>query len=298
MAGIGGTLSGIRVMWVTTMLVAAGAVGLAGQEGRAVRLRVLEDSTKIQEIELRDGTKLVGRVVSLDGNEVDVLSLGGIEVVVPRGEVSRVREIRGVEYNGEFWPEDPSDSRLFVGPTARVPRAGGGYVGVYEVVVPSFGVGIGGVAMISGGFSVVPGLDLDEQVFFLSPKVQLFDAGRVQGAVGAVWVNPGDPDAAGGGVIFGGITAGNIAASFSGGIAVPFSTATGVESDAMVLLGGEVRATRRFKLITESWVVPGRGSLLSLGFRIIGSRITVEVAGVTSSEGGPLVPLVNFSTTW
>ena len=50
-----------------------------------------------------------------------------------------------------------------------------------SLVVPSFGVGIGKIGMISGGFSAIPGIDLEDQVFYIAPKLQLFSSEYVQG---------------------------------------------------------------------------------------------------------------------
>lgn len=107
------------------------------------------------------------------------------------------------------------------------------------------------------------------------------------------------PLPASGGLVYGGVTAGDMIASFSGGLAFPFVSDDGFEEDPLLILGGELRVSRGVKLITEHWVATGEGAaLLSLGVRIIGSRLTVEAAAVTSSEESILFPLVNFSLTW
>ena len=99
-------------------------------------------------------------------------------------------------------------------------------------------------------------------------------------------------------MVYGGITAGDYRASFSGGIAFPFASESGFAEDPLVMLGGEMRASRSLKIITENWLIPGEEqALLSLGVRIIGSRTTVEAAAVTSTEGG-FFPIVNFSVFW
>ncbi|MFB3111908.1 MAG: hypothetical protein ACE10G_07745, partial [Gemmatimonadales bacterium] len=101
------------------------------------------------------------------------------------------------------------------------------------------------------------------------------------------------------GMVYTGITAGDFRAAFSGGISFPFGSQSGFSEDPLLMLGGEVRATKSLKFITENWIVPGEdAAILSFGFRIIQSRLTVEAAVVTSPEGGGFLPLVNFSTTW
>ncbi len=214
------SLRGRFMITAVAALLAGSAIPVAGPQ--ADRLRVRYETTAVQEVELGDGTKLLGRIVRIDGDDIFFRTLGNVAIQFERRDVRSVREVQGEIYDGEFWPDDPSDSRLFLAPTARVPGHGHGYFGVYELVVPSFGVGIGNVFMISGGFSDNP----------------------------------------------------------------------------LLMVGGEVRATKRLKLITENWIAPSESdAILSLGFRIITSRLTVEVAVATTTEGG-FLPLVNFSTAW
>ncbi len=271
---------------------------LAARQVREDRLRVLDDTTIVQQVELLDGTKLFGRIARIDGTQILFRTVGGLEIGFRRRDVKQVRVVRGRRYQGEFWPADPSDSRLFLAPTARVPGHGHGYAGVYELVVPSFGVGIGKIGMISGGFSAIPGIDLEDQVFYIAPKLQLFSSKYLQGAVGLLWVKPGTSEESVG-MVYTGITAGDFRAAFSGGISFPFGSRSGFSEDPLLMLGGEVRATKSLKLITENWIVPGEeATILSFGFRIIQSRLTVEAAVATSTEGGGFLPLVNFSITW
>ena len=69
---------------------------------------------------------------------------------------------------------------------------------------------------------------------------------------------------------------------------------------AALLTGSAVpRATKRLKIISENWIAPSEeDAIVSLGFRIIASRLTVEVAVATSTGGGGFLPVVNFSTAW
>jgi hypothetical protein len=259
---------------------------------------VLEDTSSVQEILLRDGTKILGRVVALDQEGLSFRTLGGIDVQFERRDVERIRVVRGERRGNEFWPRDPSDSRLFLGPTARVVEHGHGYVGVYELFFPSFGVGAGGIAMISGGMSLLPNLALEEQLFFLSGKVQVFDTEYVQGATGVFWTKPGTSEESAG-LVFGTVTAGKSTAAFTAGIAFPFTSHDGFAEDPLIFLGGEARVSRRLKFIAETWTAPAESeTVFALGLRILAERLTVEVAGAGSSEEGPIIPVVNFSVAW
>ena len=292
-------LSRARFHAATIVAVLTCSTGsLAARQVREDGLRVLDDTTIVQQVELLDGTKLFGRIARIDSTQILFRTVGGLEIGFQRRDVNQVRVVRGQRYRGEFWPADPSDSRLFLAPTARVPGQGHGYAGVYELVVPSFGVGIGKMGMISGGFSAIPGIDLEDQLFYIAPKLQLLSSEYVQGAVGLFWVKPGTSEESVG-MVYTGITAGDFRASFSGGISFPFGSRSGFSEDPLLMLGGEVRTSKDVKFITENWIVPGEGTaILSFGFRRIDSRLTVEAAVATSTKGGGFLPLVNFSIAW
>jgi hypothetical protein len=272
--------------------------GVSAQDRPAPEPRVTPDTTTIEEITLRDGTTLIGRIVRVGDTDVTVRTLGGLEITVRRNDVIGIRSLRGTVRVGEFWEEDPSDSRLFIGPTARVPQAGRGYIGVYELFIASGAVGLGGPAMIAGGVSLIPGLDLDEQVFYVAPKVQLVNLPAVQAAAGLFWVKPGTSEESAG-LVFGSVTGGSRDAALSVGVGYPFASEAGFADDPLVMVGGEFRASRRLKLISENWIVPGEdAAVLSFGFRIIARNLTVEAGAVTTTEGGGFLPIVNFSAAW
>lgn len=280
-----------------TLCCAAGQ--LAAQEP-GEQLAVVEDTSIVQQVELRDGTTFTGRVVSIDGEWVTFVTVKGVEVRFRREDVASVRELSRAEAAARGWPRDGNDSRLFLSPTARVPEHLHGYFGVYELFFPSAGVGLGGVAMVTGGVSIVPGIAIDEQVFYLSGKLRFLNVDYVQAAAGVFWVHAGSTDESAGAVL-GTVTAGSDIAAFTGSIAFPFATASGFESKPLIALGGEYRVSRKIKFITENWIVPGEdGVILSFGIRFIGESLTGELAGVvpTTSDDLYVFPLASFAYTW
>ena len=142
------------------------------------------------------------------------------------------------------------------------------------------------------------GLDLDEQVFYLAPKVQVVNLPSVQAAAGLFWVKPGTSEGSAG-LVFGSVTGGSRDAALSVGLAYPFASQGGFSDEPLVMLGGELRADRRIKLVSENWIVPGDDAIvLSFGFRIIAKNLTVEAGAVTVTDGGGVLPIVNFSAAW
>lgn len=255
------------------------------------------DTGTVVTIELRDGSKVTGYVIASGPDAITLRTLGGAELVLRPGDVAAVFRPRGMIVDREFWPADPSDSRLFLGPTARVPGHGHGYFGVYEVFIASGGAGVGERGMLSFGVSLIPGLEIDQQVFYIAPKVQLVSTPYLQLAGGAFWVRPPDGEDSGG-MVFGSMTAGNAQAAISGTLGFPFVTGSGFADDALLMIGAEIRGTARVKLITENWFVPGEdGGILSAGVRLILEGATIEAAAATTTDGG-FLPVVNFSLAW
>lgn len=287
------------VFLLSVLVLCSKASGLAAQEPPP-EIAVVQDTTVVQQVELRDGTRLTGRVVRIEGDWVTFVTLDGVELRFRREDVIGVRETSRARAREQMWPRDGSDSRLFVSPTARVPDHGHGYFGVYEVLFPSVGVGLGGVAILTGGLSILPGVDIPDQIFYFSGKARFLNLDYVQIAVGAFWVQPGASDESAG-AVFGTATAGSETASFTTSLGFPFVTESGFEEKPLVSLGAELRASPRIKLITENWIVPGEdGSVLAFGVRFITTTLTAELAGIfpTTSEDVVFFPLVSFSYTW
>ena len=122
---------------------ASGPSAHAGEDGGAKPAAVAVTAAGVtQEIELEDGSRLLGRIEEVEGDRVLFRSVSGLELVLTPGQIKEVRRVRGDVREGEFRPEDPNRTRLFFGPTARSLPKGRGYVGVYELVMPFVQVGV------------------------------------------------------------------------------------------------------------------------------------------------------------
>jgi len=289
---ITGNLLGAASLWI------AASTPATAQDIGDESLRVPADTTTVQEIELASGTKLVGRIVEIEAGRLVFRTLEGLEVTLRVAQVRAVRVLEGVRSGPEFWPRDPSDSRLFLGPTARVVGDRRGYVGIYELFFPSAAVGVGDVAMVSGGMSIFPGLPLSDQFFFFSPKVRLLGNDQVGAAAGLFWFGVGASDDSGG-LVYTVLTAENEAGAVTLGPAFPFMSDGGFTDEFLGMIGGEIRLSRSVKFISENWFVgQGEGAFLTFGARLLESRYTIEAAALIPTDGEAVLPLVSFSMTW
>lgn len=268
------------------------------QRGEEPSLRVASDSSVVQQVDLVGGSRLLGRIVEISDGTVTFLTLEGIRLTFPVSQVLSVRVLDGARHGDDFWPRDPSDSRLFIGPTARVTGDRRGYAGVYELIFPSAAIGITDWGMVSGGMSIIPGLALSDQFFYISPKLRFLGLRGLDAAAGVLWVTIADSEKSAG-MVYGVATVGNEVVALTAGPAFPFVSDGGFTDEMLGLVGAEVRVSRGVKVITENWFVPdGEGAFLTFGLRGLAGRSTIELAALVPTDSDIIVPLASFSVTW
>src|SRR5262245_9767297 len=81
---------------------------------------------------------------------------------------------------------DPNYSRLLFAPTGRPLKKGDGYFSDYELVFPGVAVGVTDNFSIAGGVSIIPGLRLDRQVLYVSPRLGWNIGEKAAVSVGAI----------------------------------------------------------------------------------------------------------------
>ena len=256
----------------------------------------IPDSNQIQVLETTDGSTNVGRIVEI-GDEVIAFKTDLGIIHIP---ISKIKHIETVSvdliHNGEFWFTNPNITRLFFAPTARMLKQGKGYFSDYYIFFPGFAYGITDRFTLGGGLSIFPGVDMDDQVFFIAPKFGLIQEKSFHVAMGALLVRVPD-DSKTAGILYGVATFGQPDASLTAGLGYGF-----VEKDLadrpMVMIGGEKRLTRRTAFVTENWIFPGIDEpLISYGLRFFGKRLSVDL-GLINTIGEeaifPGVPYIDF----
>ena len=259
------------------------------------RLRVV-DSTKIQVITMRDGSSLVGRIVSIRTDSVDFqMGLGRVAVAI--------RDIRDISetdvgrmHAGQYWFPNPNSTRLFFAPTGQMLKKGEGYFADYELFFPGFAYGVTDNLSIGGGVSIFPA-GLDEQVYYVTPKVGVSLGERVHVAAGVLMAGTmGGTNAGTGGVGYGVGTFGDGDASATIGLGYGFAGGK-IESRPVAMLGGEKRVSRRLALVSENYLLPVSENNLvySFGIRFMGEKLTTDLAIFNVSGSGIIgLPYVDF----
>lgn len=291
---------------VLAVLALAAAAGATAQETRETPQRPpasieVPAPGVTQELRLRDGSRIYGRVEAVDGDRIVFRMIAGAEIAVARADVISLANAEGRIVDGEFWPRDDNTTRLFFAPTGRSLPRGRGYVGVFEIMMPFVQVGLTDRVSFGAGTPLIFGME-GGRPFWVTPKVQVVDTRGAQVAAGLLhFANPGgDGDV---GIAYGVATLGDGDAAATFGVGYAYSREGDDHRDrdeggrAMVaMVGGERRVSRRLKLITENYVWEGGGGLLSGGLRFLGERLSADLALVVPLNAQDFVafPVVNF----
>jgi len=262
------------------------------------------DTSLRHEARLRDGSRLVGRVVAVTADSVRIQLRSG-PVSVARGEIAEVRQFTAANFHdGEFWADNSNYTRLLFSATAYPLARGEGYYWNAWLFLHGFAVGVSDRFTIGGGGLLYPGMDFGETFYFITPKITLtrgpgpqFAVGALAGFVPRIGLSG---DGASLGILYGVSSFGTRESNLSVGLGWGY-----VESDIanrpIIMVGGQTRVSRRMALVSENWFVPTGGGyedgIISYGVRFLGEKLSVDLAFLNSAQDliFPGFPWLGFS---
>jgi hypothetical protein len=262
-------------------------------------------SDSLKQLRLGDGSTHIGRVVEMQEDRIIFETIAGVRIEANRA-FARLTPVRGRIVQGEFWPEDRNSTRLFFAPTGRTLPGREGYAGVF-VLLPFVAVGVTDDVTIAGG--IPPVGSLDEVPIWIAPKLRVVNLPGTQVSAGLFalrepgqeswdWETGRTTRTSGQavGILYGVGTFGDLDNALHAGAGVAFGTNDGF-GRVPLMVGGEMRVSRRNKLITENWFIPGEGAVISGGVRMMGDRWTTDLGLAAFVDGGevPYLPVVSFS---
>jgi len=268
-------------------------LALASAPQEPVMRIVVPAPGETQEIVLLDGTRALGRVEEVRVDVVAFRTIGGAVMEVARSQVDSVTLVDGRVVNGTFWPADPNRTRLLFGPTARALKRGESYLALYEVSLPFVQVGLTDRISVGGGTLPYFGPDTAHP-FWLTPKVQVLSGSKTSVAVGVLHLaNVGDRNLSVGYAV---LTHGSADSAVTAGFGYGHVSGEDSGGAPMIMVGGEHRAARRIKVVTENYAFRG-GGLLSGGVRLLSEPMTVDFALVAplTTEHFIVFPIVSFA---
>ncbi len=249
---------------------------------------------------LGDGTTHIGVIVSDTDSEIVLRTNAGVRITIPRAQIRSIVAVAQEPGRGRFRRIDPNRTRLFFASTARPLGHGNGYVSLYEILFPFAAVGVGNVATLAGGFSLVPGAS--EQLLYAAPKMTVLNHRNTSVALGGFAATLTGSSGYGG-IVYGVVTQGSPVAAVTGGVGFLFGEGEFVDTP-IILVGGEYQLSNSMKLLSENYFIPeiDGGVLLSGGLRFMGDNLSADFGLFTSpeafGEGFPFIPWIGFSYQW
>jgi hypothetical protein len=276
----------------TTLLLLILFASWAGPAAsQAVEARVPAEG-EIQELVMQNGSTLFGRVTR-EGDPFLFQLLSGQTIEVRTAEIARLSTVRGEAVNGRFYREDPNQTRLFFGPTARMVGQGKGYISVFELIMPFVAIGLHDRITIAGGTPLVFGGDEGDRIFWFAPKIGVLQRENLAVAAGVLaFGGLGSTESLG--ILYGVVSMGGAH------IAVGYGYEGGdLASRPALMLGVERRVSNGVKLLSENYLIED-GAIVSGGVRFFGERLSADLglAMPFFDEGSVAIPVVNFVWNW
>lgn len=283
------------------MLWSASPVGAQRMTLESVKT---SDTTVVHSLRLRDGSTIVGRIVSVTADSARVqlragtLSLARVDILeVTESSTSRMR-------NGVYWFDNPHATRLLFSPTAFPLEQGTGYFSDIYLFLAGAQWGVTNRVSIGGGLSLFPTEDFSDNMFYLTPKVTVVDAPRVKMSLGGFlgWVGAAADEGESGslGLLYGVASTGTRDSNLSLGLGWGYYGGD-IADIPVIMLGGQGRISRRLSVISENWFVHDAGDtdgVISYGLRFLGERMSVDLAFINALGKDmifPGVPFVGFA---
>lgn len=282
------------------LLVAGAPKSVRAQDTTSTANLARTPEGRTAQLVLRDGSILNGRVIEVTPTTVRFVSAIG-ETTIPRSSIVAIRLVSLTSmHEGEVWPEDPSRTRLFFAPTGRMLHTGENYFADAYIFFPSIQVGVTDLFTMGGGMSIFPGVGLDEQIYYLTPKVGVYASPNVNIAVGALVAGAKViSDQSPFGIGYGVVTLGDENNSVTIGSGFGFARGN-TSSVGVLMVGGSSRVSKSFALVTENYLTSERDAniLVSGGIRFMSEHIAVDLAGFGGKGIDIIVPYAAFIYRW
>ncbi len=242
----------------------------------------IPDSHQVQVLKTKDGSQLIGRIIEIRETEIQFeTELGQMTIPISRIEDITTTEETSVK-KGKYWFPNPNQTRLYFSPTGRMPKKGQGFFADVLIFFPGFAYGVTDNFAIGGGMSLVPGVGIENQIFYFTPKIGLVKSETINFAVGALILAipnfDDDSDSPLVGSFYGVGTFGRPDHSFTIGLGYGF-VEDNLANKPIVFFGADLRMSRRTAFVTENFIFPEVDDpVVSYGLRFFGEQISIDLS--------------------
>ena len=233
-------------------------------------------------VETMQGTIFTGMLVSmsLTSLEFDAKELG--HLTLERGQIRRA-DLQGAlpPTTKAGYYDIGNGNRLFFAPTGRGLRKGEGTLQDVDVYFLGLNYGITDNFSVGGYLSVVPGLDISDQLLVFTPKLSFPVSEKVSFGAGLLYLRvPNNNSSVGAGIGYGALTYGSADNNLTVGLGYGFVQGS-IGNTPILQVGGQTRVSRRISLISENYIIAdsqaGMAGLYGLKFNW--RRTSLGVAG-------------------
>ncbi len=286
----------MRLSLVLAAVLALSMAGSADAQRPDTTIRV-PDSSEVQVLHTKDGTRFVGRTLEVRSDSLLFESRAGV-VRVARANIATFETIpRERMHGGDVWFPNPNTTRLLFAPTGRMLPRGQSYLNNTYLFFLGYAGGVTDRLTLGGGFSVFPLDDFSDNIFYITPKVGLYQSDKLNVAVGALVGWAGGEEGDYGGIAYGVSTFGPPDKSLTIGGGYGFAGGE-LANDPVFMAGTSIRMSRRIGFISENYLVVGEDPAISYGLRFMGERMTFDLAFVNVLGEDiifPGIPFVDFA---
>lgn len=129
------------------------------------------DTLSYYSISLNDGTILNGKILSFTNNKINLISPNLDNVNILTKSVIEIKNLKITKLKADMFYENQHSSRYFYAPSAIPMEKGEGYFQDIYLLFISGNYAVSNHTTIGGGFSIIPGIGIDNQAYFINAKV-------------------------------------------------------------------------------------------------------------------------------
>jgi len=243
-------------------------------------------------VTLSDGNTYSGYVDSINETSAGVKTKNGVF----NFRFDRVINVKIIDPNDKSsrWKDNPAKNKLFITQTGKMLDKGSGYYQNTYIFFSNFSYGISNSISIDAGFSMLPGLGIENQLYTVGAKIgtSLNSTLYVSGNVKYYKILDFDEGVTS---LFGSITYSRSRLDLTAGTGVGF--ANNNSSNALLIIGGQYRVNERFAFLSENIILPAGDTnseaLISFGGRFISTKSAFDLGFFSIEE--TLFPFVSYT---
>lgn len=274
---------------------------------------VFADELKYEEKEesliiLKNGTLLHANILEKKDKELIIYTKDSIKINIAIETIKEIKfissSVEAIEINKQTkendnitkkWLANPTDTRLFLSPTARMLKKGNGYFQDIDIFIASANYGITDNISIGAMGTLIPYIGIGNQVYAVTPKIG-YEINKDLSIAGSVLLGGGTEAIGKFGLGYGAATYGNadnnITLGFGSGL---YSNYGSNQYTSLVIIGGMYRVSEYISVLSENWIILNNSSIVlpSLGVRFFGEKLSADLGFVVPSGvfGQAFIPI-------